>query len=116
MENDDNISNEELSQIIEDLIDIGAMEILGYDKPSDQFTYRITSKCKEVYPQLYYAHYQAVGEMAQELWMKDIVDIVFYEGHTVVGVTPEQLEYIRKNIDSFTEDERFFLETLISNY
>jgi hypothetical protein len=116
MEDNEDISEQELSEIIEHLIELGAMEIMGYDSVSDQFTYKVTSKCKEIYPELYYAHYEAVGEMAQQLWMKDIIDIIFTEGQTIVGVTPEQVNYIKENIISFTDDERFFLETLLSHY
>jgi hypothetical protein len=116
MEDNEDISEQELSEIIEHLIELGAMEIMGYDSVSDQFTYKVTSKCKEIYPELYYAHYEAVGEMAQQLWMKDVIDIIFTEGQTIVGVTPEQVNYIKENIISFTDDERFFLETLLSHY
>jgi hypothetical protein len=116
MEDNEDISEQELSEIIEYLIELGAMEIMGYDSVSDQFTYKVTSKCKEIYPELYYAHYEAVGEMAQQLWMKDIIDIIFTEGQTIVGVTPEQVDYIKENIISFTDDERFFLETLLTHY
>lgn len=116
MEDNDDISEQELSEVIEYLIEVGAMEIMGYDSVSDQFTYRVTSKCKEIYPELYYAHYEAVGEMASQLWMKDIIDIVFTEGTTVIGVTPEQVEYIKENILSFSDDERFFLDVLLERY
>ena len=116
MENNEEISEEELSETIEYLIEIGAMEIMGYDSISDQFTYKVTAKCKEIYPELYYAHYEAVGEMASQLWMKDVIDIVFTEGQTIVGVTPEQVIFIRENIDTFTDDERFFLEVLLNHY
>jgi hypothetical protein len=92
------------------------MEIMGYDSISDNFTYRITSKCKEIYPELYYAHYEAVGELAQSLWMQDIIDIIFTEGQTIVGVTQEQVDFIKETIDTFTDDERFFLETIINHY
>ena len=116
MEDNEDISEQELSETIEYLIELGAMEIMGYDSISDQFTYRITSKCKDIYPELYYAHYEAVGEMAQSLWMQDIIDIIFTEGQTIVGVTQEQVDFIRETIDTFTDDERFFLETLLSRY
>ena len=116
MEDNEEMSSQELSEMIEYLIEIGAMEIMGYDSVSDNFTYRITSKCKDIYPELYYAHYEAVGDLAQQLWMKDIVDIVFTEGQTIVAVTQEQVDYIKENILSFTEDERLFLETIISHY
>jgi hypothetical protein len=116
MEDNEDISEQELSEVIEYLIELGAMEIMGYDSISDQFTYKVTSKCKEIYPELYYAHYEAVGELASSLWMKDVIDIVFTEGQTVVGVTPEQVDSIKENINTFTDDERFFLETLLAHY
>jgi hypothetical protein len=116
MEDNEDISEQELSEMIEHLIELGAMEIMGYDSISDNFTYRITSKCKEIYPELYYAHYEAVGELAQSLWMQDIIDIIFTEGQTIVGVTQEQVDFIKETINSFTDDERFFLETIINHY
>jgi hypothetical protein len=116
MEDNEEMDNQELSEMIEYLIEIGAMEIMGYDSVSDQFTYKVTSKCKELYPELYYAHYEAVGEMASSLWMQDVIDIVFTEGQTIVGVTPEQVKSIKENINTFTDDERFFLEVLLAHY
>jgi hypothetical protein len=116
MEDNEDISEQELSEVIEHLIEIGAMEIMGYDSVSDQFTYKVTSKCKEIYPELYYAHYEAVGEMASSLWMQDIIDIVFTEGQTIIGVTPEQVEFIKETINTFSDDERFFLEVLLNHY
>ena len=116
MEDNEDISEQELSEMIEHRIELGAMEIMGYDSISDNFTYRITSKCKEIYPELYYAHYEAVGELAQSLWMQDIIDIIFTEGQTIVGVTQEQVDFIKETINTFTDDERFFLETIINHY
>jgi hypothetical protein len=116
MEDSEDINEQELSEMIEYLIEVGAMEIMGYDSVSDQFTYKVTPKCKEIYPELYYAHYEAVGEMASSLWMQDVVDIVFTEGETVIGVTPKQVEFIKQNINTFTDDERFFLEVLLTHY
>jgi hypothetical protein len=116
MENNEEMSSQELSEMIEYLIEIGAMEILGYDSVSDQFTYKVTPECKELYPELYYAHYEAVGELAQSLWMQDVIDIVFTSGETIVGVTPEQIEFIKETLHTFTEDERFFLEVILSHY
>jgi phosphoserine aminotransferase len=116
MEDNEEVDEQELSEIIEYLIEMGAMEIMGYDSISDQFTYKVTPKCKEIYPELYYAHYEAVGELAASLWMQDVIDIVFTEGETIVGVTPEQIEFIKETINTFTDDERFFLETILSHY
>jgi hypothetical protein len=48
--------------------------------------------------------------------MQDIIDIVFTNGETIVGVTPEQIEFIKETLHTFTEDERFFLEVILSHY
>ena len=109
--------DEELTEIIEHLLDVGALEILGYDSISDTFTYKITEKCKEVYPELYQTHYEMIGEVARDLWMRDIVDIIFMENQTVVGLTPEQFDYVKNNIHTFeNEEERLFLESILSYY
>lgn len=116
-ENENNIpSDEELSKIIAELVELGAIEILGYDSVSDQFTYKITEKCKEIYPALYNEHFKTVNGIAKDLWMRDIIDIVFMDGQTVVGLTKEQFEYVQKNILDFEEEERFFLESILSYY
>lgn len=108
--------DEELTETIEHLLDVGALEILGYDSVSDSFTYKITEKCKEIYPELYHAHYEMVNEVAQDLWMRDIIDVIFTQGQTIVGLTPEQFKYVRENINTFEEEERLFLESILSLY
>lgn len=109
-------TDQEISDLIAALVEAGAMEILGYDSISDQFTYKITEKCKEIYPELYYSHFEAVGEIARKLWMDDIVDIVFSDGETVVGITDLQYKHIKDNILTFEEDERLFLESILQYY
>jgi len=115
MENNEEC-DEELTGLIEALIEDGALEILGYDSIGDTFTYKITEKCKEVYPELYYTHFEMVNEIAQKLWMDGIIDIIFTQGQTIVGITKEQKEYIQENLLTFNEDERLFLESIISYY
>jgi uncharacterized protein with HEPN domain len=41
MENNEEMSSQELSEMIEYLIEIGAMEILGYDSVSDEIIWGI---------------------------------------------------------------------------
>jgi len=116
MEYNEEFYEEELSETIEHLIKLGALEIFGYDSISDTFTYQITPQCKEMYPEFYYSHYEALGEIAKGLWMQDIVEVDFTEGETSVSVTLEQIDYIQENILTFTDDERFFLEAILSRY
>ena len=108
--------DEELTEIIEELLELGALEVLGYDSVSDAFTYKITEKCKEYYPELYQAHYEMVNEVAQKLWMEDIIDIIFTQGQTIVGITEQQMKHVRENILTFAEEERLFLESILATY
>ena len=114
--NEPELSSDELSDLIAALIEAGALEILGYDSVSDQFTYKLTDKCAQIYPELYDAHFEHVGEVAKDLWMEDVIDIVFMEGQTVVGLTPEQFDFVKENINTFDEDKRLFLESVLSYY
>jgi len=115
-EDDSSISDEEVSEIIAVLVQEGALEILGYDSVSDQITYKISKKCKEIYPQLYYSHFEHVGELAMGLWQDNIIDIIFKKGQTIVGITEEQAKYIKNNLNSFDDDKRLFLESILPYY
>lgn len=109
-------SEEEVNSLIEFLIENGALEVLGFDKQSDSFTYKITDKCKELYPELYNAHFSHVGDLAMSLWQNDAIDIIFNDNGPTVGMTVEQFEYAKNNLESFNDDERLFLDAIISHY
>ena len=109
-------NTEEVNAIIEHLLETGAMEVLGFDQHSETFTYKITDKCKEIYPELYEAHFSHVGELAMSLWQKEMIDIVFTDNGPVVGITNEQFDFAKNNLLSLTDDERLFMETIINNY
>lgn len=108
--------DEELTDLIEFLLEEGALEIFGYDSVSDSFTYKITDKCQEIYPELYNTHFEMVNEVAQKLWMDNVIDIIFTQGEAIVAVTKEQFDHIKENINTFEEEERLFLETLLTHY
>jgi hypothetical protein len=117
MYNEENsISDEEISEIIALLVQEGALEILGYDSVSDQITYKISEKCKEIYPELYYSHFEHIGELAMSLWQDNVIDIIFTKGQTIVGITEEQSEYIKDNLNNFDDDKRLFLESILPYY
>lgn len=109
-------NDEEANAIIEHLLETGAMEVLGFDEPSNSFTYKITEKCKEIYPDLYDAHFSYVGDLAMDMWQKDLVDIIFTESGPTIGMTVEQFDYAKENMHLLTDDERLFLEAIISHY
>ena len=44
------VSEEDLSNLILQLIEMEALEVRGYDSISDQFIYNLTPKCQEIMP------------------------------------------------------------------
>jgi len=97
------------------LLKIGAIEVMGYDEASDQFTYNLTQKCKELVPELWEEHYKMVNEIAFRLWDKGIVEIAF-DQEGVAMVYLKDIENAIKIKDSLIDEERFFIENLLYKY
>ena len=106
------VNEEDLSNIILQLIEMGALEIRGYDSISNQFIYNLTPKCQEIMPDLFEEHFKMINELAFRLWSKDIIDLTFDKDGTPM-VMPKDIEYTRSVLYTLPEEERFFLENLL---
>jgi len=106
------VSEEDLSNLILQLIEMGALEVRGYDDISDQFIYNLTPKCQEIMPDLFEEHFKMINELAFRLWSKDIIDLTFDKDGTPM-VMPKDIEYTRSVMYTLPEEERFFLENLL---
>ncbi len=113
MSDEEYVSEEDLSNIIMQLIEIGALEIKGYDSISNQFIYNLTPKCQEIMPQLFEEHFKMINELAFRLWNKDIIDLTF-DNNGIPMVMPKDIEYTKSIMYSLPEEERFFLENLLA--
>ena len=109
------VNEEDLSNIILQLIEMGALEIRGYDSISNQFTYNLTPKCQEIMPDLFEEHFKMINELAFKLWSKEIIDLTF-DKDGIPMVMPKNIEYTRSVMYTLPEDERFFLENLLDKY
>ncbi len=112
MSDEEYVNEEDLSNIILQLIEMGALEIRGYDSISNQFIYNLTPKCQEIMPDLFEEHFKMVNELAFRLWSKDIIDLTFDKDGTPM-VMPKDIEYTRSVMYTLPEEERFFLENLL---
>ena len=115
MSNEEYVNEEDLSNIILQLIEMGALEIRGYDSISNQFTYNLTPKCQEIMPELFEEHFKMINELAFKLWSKDLIELTF-DKNGVPMVMPKNTEYTRSVMYTLPEDERFFLENLLDKY
>jgi hypothetical protein len=109
------VSEEDLSNLILQLIEMGALEVRGYDDISDQFIYNLTPKCQEIMPDLFEEHFKMINELAFKLWSKEIIDLTF-DKDGIPMVMPKNIEYTKSIMKDLPDEERFFLENLIQKY
>jgi hypothetical protein len=109
---DEYLNDNDLSILIDKLIELGAIEIRGYDSITGQFTYNITPKCKELVPELFEEHFKFINEIAFKLWQKDHINITFDIDGTPMIIS-KGVKYTRSIMNTLPDDERFFLENLV---
>lgn len=112
MSDEEYLNQEDLSNIILQLIEMGALEVRGYDSISNQFIYNLTPKCQEIMPDLFEEHFKMINELAFRLWSKDIINLTF-DKDGIPMVMPKDIEYTRSVMYTLPEEERFFLENLL---
>lgn len=106
-------SEEQYNHLIEKLIEIGALEITGYDSISDQFTYNITPECEELMPELWEEHFKFVNELAFKLWNDGLIEMTFDKDGIPMVMLKQEAVDIK---DTLPDDERFFIENMLNKY
>ena len=99
-------SNED--ELIENLILQGALEVAGVDSENGEFLYAITSRMKEVMPDLYEDHLKTVNRDLLNLWEKGYVNIDFFLQDPVVTISEKGLD--KSEISKLTKPEIWALE------
>ena len=103
----------EVDEIIYSLIQAGALELTSMDKDGDPI-YRITEKCKDLFPDLYYEHMKETDDITFSLWQKNLVEINFSDDTNYIRMTPENyLNYLNVK-EELTEEEESVLFILIN--
>jgi len=79
---------------------------------NDEPTYRITSKCAEVFPEFFRYHNQMMTHTANELWQMGVIEMEFtMQGDSVV-FNKKNYDRLKEVINDLTEDQINFLEAL----
>lgn len=115
LSDEERLNQEDLSNIILQLIEMGALEVRGYDSISNQFIYNLTPKCQEIMPDLFEEHFKMINELAFKLWSKEIIDLTF-DKEGIPMVMPKNIDYTRSIMNDLPDEERFFLENLIQKH
>ena len=111
----DDINEEEYSSLIEKLIEMGVLEVIGFDEKSEQFTFGLTPKCQELMPELFDEHFKMINELAFKLWNDGHIEMMF-DKDGIPMVMIKDIEHVMKVKDTLPDEERFFLENLIYKY
>lgn len=108
-----NLSRDEYNNIVEMLIENGILELIGFDEKSNQFTYGLTPKCRELMPELWEEHFKFINEMAFKLWKDGVIEMQFDKDGTPLVMLTEKAIEIK---DSLPDDERYFIENLLNKH
>jgi hypothetical protein len=106
-------TEEEYNELMAKLLEMGVLELTGYDSISEQFTYNITPKCEELLPELWEEHFKFVNELAFKMWDKGLIEMSFdKDGTPMVMLKPETVTIK----DTLPDEERFFIENMINKH
>jgi hypothetical protein len=100
------INNED--ELIQNLILQGALEVAGIDSENGEFLYAITSKMKEVMPDLYEDHLKVVNKDLLNLWEKGYLNIDFLLADPIVTISEKGLN--KAEVSKLTKPEIWALE------
>ena len=99
-------------QIINDLVEAGALEIAGIDEKSGEILYRITSSMQTINPELFAVHQQGVHDDAMYLWEHGFLDINVTEENPLVKATKKALDPV--SVAELPISKRLALEEILS--
>lgn len=98
-------------EVFRTLIETGCLILSGYDS-NDEPVYRLTEKCRELFPELYNMHQAEVNQTANELWQMGVISINFTEDSESISITPANYAVLKELYASLTEDQASFIEAL----
>jgi hypothetical protein len=101
------MSNKE-DELIKNLILQGALEVAGLDSENGEFLYAITSRMKEIMPDMYEDHLRTVNRDLLNLWEKGYVNIDFFLPDPVVTISEKGID--KDEISKLTKPEIWALE------
>jgi hypothetical protein len=102
--------DEEISKIVDNLILEGGIEFAGIDPETGEMLYSITSKIKDLMPDLYDEHLSFVNDELMSLWQKGFVDIDFFSDDPLININDKY--YDEDEVVKLSKEERWSLREL----
>ncbi len=98
------------NEMIEKLILDGGLEVAGVDSEDGSLLYSFTPKIKELMPELYDDHMNAVNAEILSLWERGYVDIDFLSKDPIVTLTLKSFD--EEEVFKLTKREKWSIEEL----
>jgi len=112
MDFEENASNEDASeQLFALLLESGAIELVGVADGGEP-TYRVTEKCRDIFPEFYEFHLQSMNNTANELWQLGVIEMSFTAQGESVKFTTQNYARLKEVIDDLNDEQIKFLEAL----
>ena len=102
--------DDSISQIIDNLILEGGLEIAGVDPETGEMLYSFTPKVKDLMPELYNDHLNFVNDELMVLWEKGYVNIDFLRDDPLISLSNKA--YDQSEIDKLSKQEKWSLQEL----
>ncbi len=104
-----------LDDLFNYLVDEGALELLSIDPVSEEPLYRVTQKCKEILPEMYYSFKEEMDNAIFDLWQREIIEFKFGEesDRDAVRMTGQGYLNYLKQADDLTDEQRRFVTGFI---
>lgn len=106
-----------VTDLFNHLVDQGALELLSIHPESHELIYRITPKCEEVLPELYYEFQSSTNKIIFDLWQLGILDVRFSEknGSDMIRLCSGWHDPYMENKENLTTEHRYLVYNLIDN-
>lgn len=99
-----------ISQIIDDLILEGGLEVAGVDPDSGEMLYAFTPKVKELMPELYEDHLNFINAELMALWEKGFVNLDLMVEDPLISLTSKSND--PDEVKKLSKQERWSLQEL----
>lgn len=106
-----------VTDLFNHLVDQGALELLSIHPESHEPVYRITPKCEEVLPELYYEFQSSTNKIIFDLWQLGILDVKFSEknGSDMIRLCSGWHDPYMENKENLTTEHRYLVYNLIDD-
>lgn len=95
------------------LVEAGAIELMGVSQEGEP-VFRVTEKCKEVFPEFYEMHKADINRVAYELWDLGVIEVTFKDDEERISFDERNYERLKEVIETtgLTEEQAEFLRSL----